>query len=160
MTDIWKTVTLTASVKAERILFGLPAMRKNSALCRRARSFKKVLSATLLYATQCKVQVKNFLVDSTLCRIAGSRTESSFVVEFNRISPRIRIYMQNRVSPWIRGPRGTVSQKTEGRKSRKNAPLISRKLRNYLWNGYNFDWLPSNCDKWRNDIRQNVLIQN
>jgi hypothetical protein len=33
-----KTVTLTASVKAERILFRLPAMRKDSAPCGIARS--------------------------------------------------------------------------------------------------------------------------
>jgi hypothetical protein len=58
---------------------------------------------------------KNFLVDSALCGTAGSRlramrhcTESVFVVEFNRRSPQMRIYMQNRFSPWIRGPRITV----------------------------------------------------
>jgi hypothetical protein len=34
---------------------------------------KKVLSATPLYATQCEIQVKNFLVDSGLCGTAGSR---------------------------------------------------------------------------------------
>jgi hypothetical protein len=32
--------------------------------------------------------------------------ESIFIVESNRISPRIRIYIQNRFSPWIRGPMG------------------------------------------------------
>jgi hypothetical protein len=34
---------------------------------------KKVLSATPRYATQCEIQVKNFLVDSALCGTAGSR---------------------------------------------------------------------------------------
>jgi hypothetical protein len=29
--------------------------------------------------------------------------EAIFVVEFNRIAPRIRIYMQNRFGPLIRG---------------------------------------------------------
>jgi hypothetical protein len=31
-----------------------------------------------------------------------------FFVEFKRIYPRIRIYIRNRFSPWIRDPRGTV----------------------------------------------------
>jgi hypothetical protein len=35
--------------------------------------FKKVVSATPCYATQCEIQVKNFLVDSALCGIVGSR---------------------------------------------------------------------------------------
>jgi hypothetical protein len=49
-----------------------------------------------------EIQVKNFLVNSALYGTAGSRLrampigESIFVVEFNRIFPRIRIYMQNR----------------------------------------------------------------
>jgi hypothetical protein len=34
---------------------------------------KKVLSATPRYATQCEIQVKNFLVDSALRGPAGSR---------------------------------------------------------------------------------------
>jgi hypothetical protein len=90
--------------------------------------FKKVLSGTPRYATQCEIQVKNFLVDSVLCSTAGSRlramphsgelqlramrhsaesrlptmrhsAESIFVVKFNRIALRIRICMQNPFSP-------------------------------------------------------------
>jgi hypothetical protein len=44
--------------------------------------------------------------------------ESIFVVEFIRVSPRIRIYMQNRFSPGVQ-----FNEKTEGRKSREAAPL-------------------------------------
>jgi hypothetical protein len=76
------TVTLTASVKAERILFRLPTMRKNP---RHSTEFKKtVLSATPRYATQCEIQVKNFLVDSPLCGIARSRVSSSNLIEYLR----------------------------------------------------------------------------
>jgi hypothetical protein len=49
--------------------------------------------------------------------------ESIFSVEFNRISPRIRIYMQNRFSPWIKGPGVQFNEKTEGWKSRETVPL-------------------------------------
>jgi hypothetical protein len=41
--------------------------------------------------------------------------ESIFVVESNRITPRIRIIMQNRLSPWVREPRGTVWRKKNQR---------------------------------------------
>jgi hypothetical protein len=68
---VWKTVTLKASVKVERILFRIPAVRKK-------------------------------------LRAMRHSAESIFVVEFNRISQRIQICMQNRFSPWIRGPRGTI----------------------------------------------------
>jgi hypothetical protein len=47
--------------------------------------------------------------------------ESIFVVEFNRISPLIRIYMQKCFSPWIRGPRGIVYWRN--RKSRETVPF-------------------------------------
>jgi hypothetical protein len=43
--------------------------KKNSALCGIGRSLKKVLSETLRYATECEIQVKNFLVDSALCGV-------------------------------------------------------------------------------------------
>jgi hypothetical protein len=52
------------------------------------------------------------------CRLRAMQhsAESSFVVEFNRIAPRIRIYMQNRFRPWIKGPRGTFNEKNRGSK--------------------------------------------
>jgi hypothetical protein len=43
-----------------------------------------------------------------------------FFVEFNPISPRIRIYMQNRFS---QDPEIQFNEKTGGRKSRETAPL-------------------------------------
>jgi hypothetical protein len=50
--------------------------------------------------------------------------ESIFGVESNQITLPIQIYIQNRFSPWIRGPRDTVeSKKTEGRKSRGTVPV-------------------------------------
>jgi hypothetical protein len=42
-------------------------VQKNSAICGKALNLKKVLSATPRYATQCEIQAKNFLVNSTLC---------------------------------------------------------------------------------------------
>jgi hypothetical protein len=163
MTVFWKTVTLTASVKAERILFRLPAMQKNFTLCRTARSSDSPLCG--IAQSRFSFTNKSFICDSALCnsmwnssqqffcrlramRHSGESTPryaayrgvwlhamrhsaelqlramrhsaesqlpamrhsagSIFVVEFNRIAPRIRIYMKNRFSPWIRGPRGTV----------------------------------------------------
>jgi hypothetical protein len=73
--------------------------KKHTTKSRETIPLKKVLSATPRYATQCEIQFKNFLVESALCGTAGSRlramphsAKSIFVVEFNRISPRIRIY--------------------------------------------------------------------
>jgi hypothetical protein len=57
-----------------------------------------------------------------LCAMRHS-TESIFVVESNRITPRIRIYMQNRFSPWIRGPRGTVWRKKQRSKISWDCPF-------------------------------------
>jgi hypothetical protein len=52
--------------------------------------------------------------------------ESIFVVEFNRISPRIRIYMQNRLAHESGDPGVQFNEKkTEGRKSRDTVPLNS-----------------------------------
>jgi hypothetical protein len=52
-------------------------------------------------------------------------TELILVAESNRITLRIQIYMQNRYSPWIRGPSGTVWQKIRGRKSRDCLSVIN-----------------------------------
>jgi hypothetical protein len=49
--------------------------------------------------------------------------ESIFFVEFNRRSPRNRIWMQNSFSPWIRGPRGTVKRKNRGSKISWHCPF-------------------------------------
>jgi hypothetical protein len=96
----WKTVTSTSSVKAERILFQLPAMRKISALCGIARSFKKVLSAlchSMWNSSQkfsCRLHAMQHSGESTpryaawrdppLCGIARSWFSSSNLIEYLR----------------------------------------------------------------------------
>jgi hypothetical protein len=109
---------LTASVKAERILFRLPAMRKKlramrhigeSWLCAVPHSAESRLRV-MLHSVELKKKFNlrlraiplNFKFKSKI--FLRHSAESIFIVEFNRI----RIYMQNRFSPWIRGPRGTV----------------------------------------------------
>jgi hypothetical protein len=49
--------------------------------------------------------------------------ESRIVVESYQISPRIRIYIQNRVSHELEDPGVPFNVKTEGKKSRDAVPL-------------------------------------
>jgi hypothetical protein len=55
----------------------------------------------------CRLRAMRHSAESRLPAMRHS-AESIFVGEFNGIAPRIRIYMQTRFSPCIRGPRGTV----------------------------------------------------
>jgi hypothetical protein len=106
----WKTVTLTASVKAERILFWLSARVET-------KTVFSFFVSTLLPAMRKKLRALQHSGESIFVlnkffylRLSAMRqcAESIFVVEFSRRSPRIQIYLQNRFSPWIRGPKGTV----------------------------------------------------
>jgi hypothetical protein len=49
--------------------------------------------------------------------------ESIFAFEFNRISPRIRIYIQNLLAHESGDPGVQFNEKPEGRKSRETLPL-------------------------------------
>jgi hypothetical protein len=63
-----------------------------------AEFLKKVLSATLRYATQCEIQANNFLVSSALCCIARSRDFAQCIIGqshlYMQISLRIRNHMK------------------------------------------------------------------
>jgi hypothetical protein len=59
--------------------------------------------------------------------------ETIFFIESNRITHRIWIYIQNRFSPWISGPMGTVSQKTKSYKSRETVPLRCKCFLQPIW---------------------------
>jgi hypothetical protein len=147
---------------------------RDSALCCIAWSQfslkkKKILSATPRYATQCEIQVKNFLVNSALCGTAGSRlramqhsgepwlramrhstelwlramwhsaesrlptmrhsAEPIFVVEFSWRSPRIRIYMLNRLAHESGDPGVQFNEKNRGLKISWHCPF---KYGNYI----------------------------
>jgi hypothetical protein len=118
------------------------ARSRNSSLCHIVQShdselqyaalrgvLKKVLSATLPYATQCEIQVKNFLVDSTLCSIARSQCLLSNLIEYLRKFESIC----ETVSAHESGDPGVYfNEKTEGRKSRETVLYASYTLSNFL----------------------------
>jgi hypothetical protein len=68
-------------------------------------------------------------------------TESIFVVESNRITPRIRIYIKTILAHDQRTQGYSLTEKTRGRKSRENVSLIRElnllesPLRNIDWPG-------------------------
>jgi hypothetical protein len=64
--------------------------------------------------------------------------ESIFVVEFNRISPRIRIYMQNRYKPMNQGT-GIVKRKNRGSKISGDCPFKREPIcAHVIWTGWLF----------------------
>jgi hypothetical protein len=62
----------------------------------------------------------------------------------SRLSPRIRIYIRNRFSPWISGPRGTVWRKNQMSKISWDCPFNTIVGRNVTHNAFNWkNYLPS-----------------
>jgi hypothetical protein len=111
MTDFLKDCYFNGFCKGRKNYVPTPRYAKKLRSMPHSAEF---LSATPRYAIQCEIQVKNFLVDSAICGIADFR---------RRISPRIRIYMQNRFCHESGDPGAQFNEKTEGRKSRETVPL-------------------------------------
>jgi hypothetical protein len=78
MTDFLKDCYFNGFYKGRKHFVPTPRYAK------KLRVLKNILSATPRYATQCEIQVKNFLVDFALCDIAASRFSSSNLIEYLR----------------------------------------------------------------------------
>jgi hypothetical protein len=80
MTDFSKDCYFNGFSKGRKNFVPTPRYAKKFRAMLHSAEFKKnknkVLSATPRFATQCEIQVKNFLVDSALCGIARSRFSS------------------------------------------------------------------------------------
>jgi hypothetical protein len=106
MTDFLKDYYFNGFCEGRKNFVSTPRYANKLRAMRIAQSHErgvlfKVLFATPRYATQCEIQVKNFLVDSALCG-----TAESTVLAHESEDPGVQF-----------------NEKTEGRKSCENCPF-------------------------------------
>jgi hypothetical protein len=116
----------------------------DSALCCIAQSRDSAICCTAqsrLRAMQHSVRrQENFWLEfHTEFHSAESQINFLLFDSSSRISPLIRIYIQNRFSTWISGPRGIVWQKTRGWKSHETVHL--RYYEHLRKQRYGIEWI-------------------